>query len=642
MGGRDGETSRPGSDELRLVTDSELRITAADDAAVRLLGYARDELLRMTIRDLRDPATLGDFDVRVRAQREHHEARFETRYRRRDGTTFPVEVEVRLSDVGGSTSLVGTVRDLTGRKRAEESLRISEERLRLAVEATSEVVWDWDVVHDRIEQNPRWAELLGYPPELTPRSMAELSRFVHPDDQSLIQRQVSTAISGACDDVLFEHRLRAASGEWRWMLARARIVERDREGHGIRIVGTCADVTVQKRAEEALKDVERRREAFLAVLSHELRNPLSAARNASFVLAHAAPGSAQAQGAHAIIDRQLGQLTRLVEDLLDVSRITSGKIQLQKRRIDLGDLARRSADENRYAFVARGVELRVEVPTEPLWVDCDATRIVQVVGNLLQNAAKFTPRGQVVLAVDVEPPRTARIRVRDTGVGIVPELRPRLFRPFEQADATLSRPYGGLGLGLALVKGLTELHGGTVDVASAGVGAGSEFVVRLPAAEAGPQVCATAWRPARALRVLAIEDDGDAAFVLGELLGFLGHRADIAHDGPEGLERMRRAPPDLVLCDIGLPGMSGYEVAREVRADPLLRETTLVALTGYASPADIQRAAEAGFDRHLAKPIAPDDLARALDEVAQAAPSRDASVHPSGSSPAGDATAPAG
>ena len=524
----------------------------------------------------------------------------------------------------GEPSSEATVRDFAERRRTEEALRVSEERLRLALEATSEVVWDWNIPADRIYESPRWAQMLGYPAEQAPTCWAQLRPFFHPDDLPVIEREMSQAVAGATDTVAFEHRVRAASGAWVWLLARARVVERDARGVGVRMVGVCADISVHKRAEEALREVARRKERFLAVLSHELRNPLAAARNSLFVLDRAPPAGPQARSSRAILDRQLTQLTQLVEDLLDVSRITSGKIQLHASGLDLVELARRSVEDQRHLFAARGIELRVDLPPGPLWAHCDATRIAQVLGNLLQNAAKFTIRGHVLLAIDVEPPGTARLRVRDTGVGIDASLRERLFRPFEQADSTLDRSQGGLGLGLALVKGLVELHGGTVEARSEGPGSGAEFVVFLPlqAERGAPEPAPSAPQPTPSLRIVAVEDDEDAAIVLGEMLELLGHRAEVARNGPDALELVRRLRPDLVLCDIGLPGMSGYDVARALRADPELRYIPLVALSGYASPADVQRAAEAGFDRHLAKPIPPEELSRILSGVARDAGAR--------------------
>jgi signal transduction histidine kinase/CheY-like chemotaxis protein len=410
-------------------------------------------------------------------------------------------------------------------------------------------------------------------------------------------------------------------GQTRYVLGNAAPLL-DEKGNPRGAVGAFVDITERKMAEEALRDAARRREEFLAVLSHELRNPLAAVRNSLFILEQAAPGGEQARGALGVIDRQVSHLTRLVEDLLDVSRISRGKVQLQRARLDLADLVIRSAEDNRSVFVASGVQLVIDVPQEPLWVDGDSTRLTQVIGNLLRNAAKFTTHGgEVLLAVDVEVPgRMARIRVRDSGVGIEPALRERLFRPFEQAPSTIDRSHGGLGLGLALVKGLVELHAGTVEALSDGLGKGAEFVVRLPLELAPIAVNRALASPevGPPLRVLVIEDNEDTASTLREVLRFMGHEAEVAHSGPQGLEMVRSSRPEAVLCDIGLPGMDGYDVACAIRADRSLPQPTLIALTGYALPDDMRRAREAGFERHLTKPLAPDELSRVLASVARA------------------------
>ncbi|HEY6104465.1 MAG TPA: ATP-binding protein, partial [Anaeromyxobacteraceae bacterium] len=358
----------------------------------------------------------------------------------------------------------------------------------------------------------------------------------------------------------------------------------------------------RERAEQALREADRRKDEFLAVLSHELRNPLAPIRSSLHVLDHAAADSEAAQRARQIIARQVGHLARLVDDLLDVTRISRGKLQVDRRPLDLRALSQRTAEDHRGLFAARGVALEVALPDDPLWIEGDATRLAQVIGNLLQNSAKFTSSGDSVrLSLDVAD-GFAVLRVRDTGIGIEPAMIPRLFQAFSQADSSLDRRRGGLGLGLALVKGLVETHGGTVDVSSPGKGAGSEFVLRLPlaAAPATPEVAPVAPPPPR--RVLVIEDDVDGAESLQLALKVEGHEVFVAHDGPTGLERARELRPEVVLCDIGLPGMDGYMVARALRRERGLRDTFLVALTGYALPEDLRRAADAGFDVHLTKP----------------------------------------
>ncbi|MFY3744787.1 ATP-binding protein [Anaeromyxobacter sp. Red801] len=355
---------------------------------------------------------------------------------------------------------------------------------------------------------------------------------------------------------------------------------------------------------EALSQADRRKNEFLAVLSHELRNPLAPVLNALTVLDRGDPAGEQGRNARQVIARQVAHLARLVDDLLDVARITQGKIQLRRTHLELGTAVRQAAEDLGPLLEARGLRLALEVPERELWVHADAARIAQVVGNLVQNAAKFTDGGgTVTVAVDATPEGRARVRVRDDGIGMPPEVLQRLFQPFVQAEGTLARTRGGLGLGLALVKGLVELHGGTVDAASAGAGRGATFTLELPLDGVPVRVTEAATpRPAAPRRVLVVEDNRDSAETLRDLLELAGHHADIALDARQALERCRTARPDAIVCDLGLPDMDGYELARTLRADPELASVLLVALSGYALPDDLARSAQAGFDAHLAKP----------------------------------------
>ena len=361
-------------------------------------------------------------------------------------------------------------------------------------------------------------------------------------------------------------------------------------------------VEERERAEKALREADQRKDAFLAVLSHELRNPLAPIRSSLHVLERVPAGGAAATAAHEIIARQVGHLARLVDDLLDVTRIANGKLQVERRPLDLRDLAQRTAEDHRDLFGGREIALEVALPDEPLWIQGDATRLAQAIGNLLQNAAKFTSSGDSVRLSLEGTDGSAVLRVRDTGVGIDPAMIPRLFQPFEQADTTLNRRLGGLGLGLALVKGLVETHGGTIEASSAGKGKGTEFVVRLPLAAAPVGLAVAPAAAPRPRRILVIEDNLDAAESLQLALELQGHEVFLAHDGPEGIVRAREILPEVVLCDIGLPDMDGYAVAKALRGEPELRDTLLVALTGYALPEDVRRATDAGFDAHLTKP----------------------------------------
>jgi PAS domain S-box-containing protein len=383
------------------------------------------------------------------------------------------------------------------------------------------------------------------------------------------------------------------------------------------------DVTARKRAEAALRDEVLRRDDFLATLSHELRNPLAPIRTGLAILDRVEPGSEPAVHARAAMGRQVDHLVAIVDDLLDVTRIARGKVRLQRGVVDLAEIVRHTAQDYRPSFEAHEVALTYGVPKDPVVVNADATRMTQVLSNLLGNALKFTRRGghvEVLLRAEGEQ---AVLAVRDDGLGIAPAVRARLFEPFMQAPQSLERPGGGLGLGLAMVKGLVLLHGGTVDASSGGLGKGAEFTIRLPRvveakeprdARSLPFVPppSSGELPALARRVLVIEDSFDAGDILRDLLVSEGHEVQVAHDGPSGIRLAREFHPDVVLCDIGLPGMNGYQIARAMLADPDLRESRLVALSGYARPEDQRRARDAGFHDHVAKPISMTALHKAL------------------------------
>ena len=376
-----------------------------------------------------------------------------------------------------------------------------------------------------------------------------------------------------------------------------------------------------REAAEALAEADRNKNHFLAMLSHELRNPLAPITNSLYVLDHAVPGGEQAHRAQAVIGRQVGQLARLVDDLLDVTRIARNKIPLQRQRVELNELVRRTMDDHRPQFESNQVHLELAPTSQPVFVNGDSNRLAQMVGNLLQNSAKFTgPGGRTRVSVSTDSEaKQAVVRVTDTGVGMDQEMLARLFQPFAQADATLDRGKGGLGLGLALVKGLAELHGGTITAHSPGLGQGAEFVVRLPLAleevAADEPARSRTLAAGRRRRVLIIEDNIDAADSLREALEFSEHEVEVAYNGPAGIAKARKYMPEIVFCDIGLPGMDGFDVARAFRADDVLKGAYLVALSGYALPEDVQRATEAGFDQHLAKPPNLESLEQTIARV---------------------------
>lgn len=368
------------------------------------------------------------------------------------------------------------------------------------------------------------------------------------------------------------------------------------------------------RKAEALREASERKDEFLAVLGHELRNPLAPLRNALQVLGLRGGDAATVEWARAMMDRQVQHLTHLVNDLLDIARISRGKITLQRERLDLVRLVGEVVSDQQGSITEAGLTLSLELPSLPIWVEGDPVRLAQVIGNLVQNATKFTDRGgQVTVQVTREDDRHALVLVRDSGIGIEPELLPRVFELYEQGH--LSPDRGGLGLGLALAKGLIELHGGAIQAVSEGPGRGSEFTVRLPQST-GATAPLKAAPPAHLggvpLTVVVIEDDRDSGESMRLLLEILGHQVTLASSGIAGVEAVRRLIPALVLCDLGLPGMDGYAVAQALRSDPATASIRLVAVSGYAQEEDRQRCREAGFDLHLGKPVDFAELERVL------------------------------
>jgi PAS domain S-box-containing protein len=394
---------------------------------------------------------------------------------------------------------------------------------------------------------------------------------------------------------------------------------RDEAGSVRGVVLIFRDVTERRRSEEELQrraerlaEADRRKDQFLAMLGHELRNPLAPIRNAVEVLLQAGD-QATVAWARDLIDRQTAHLTRLVDELLDASRIVRGKIRLQRQRIDLAEVVRASAEDHRPELEGAGLTLEAQVPAGPVGVHGDGVRLAQVVGNLLNNSRKFTDRGGRVTVRLREEDGQAVVSVRDTGIGIDSTVLPGLFQVFSQAQTSLERTQGGLGLGLALVKGLVELHGGSVSAASEGPGRGTEICFRVPLDHGAeePAVTSAEGRQAgpspqpevRSCKVLIVEDNHDAADTLRILLELAGHEVAVAYSGPEGVTRARQYRPEAVLCDLGLPGMSGFEVARALRRDPATAAVRLIAVSGYGQEEDQRKAREAGFDHALVKPV---------------------------------------
>ncbi len=526
----------------------------------------------------------------------------EMRVRAGDGSERWVECLGRaLADESGNArEMAGIALEITGRKRAEMALRASDEKLRLALDAAQMGTWELDVARSQVALSDRTRTLLGFSPGSAPESLESLFFAVHPEDRERIRSALRAALE---QRALFDEELRPAlAGSARSISCTGRAYPDD-SGRPARVAGTARDITARRRAEEALREADERKSEFLAVLSHELRNPLAPIKNSLALLSRLPAGASAAERALEVVGRQVEHLSRLVDDLLDLTRISRNRIELKPERLDLGEAVRTTLEDHRSLFEAKRIRLEMAPPEHRVFVRADPTRVAQIVGNLLQNSAKFTPAEGEVRVTVAEEGGQAVLRVADSGIGMPAPVLARLFQPFAQPNMSLDRAKGGLGLGLALVKGLAELQGGDVSAFSEGLGKGSELVVRLPL-DAPEPLSEPPEPPAEhgRRRVLLIEDNVDAADSLRDLLAMEGHEVEVAYDGPSGIARARALKPQIVFCDIGLPGMDGYEVAHVLRADQGLKGSYLVALSGYALPEDVESAKSAGFDQHMAKP----------------------------------------
>ena len=400
---------------------------------------------------------------------------------------------------------------------------------------------------------------------------------------------------------------------------------RDAIGEIVGASKIARDITEQKRVASELRETDRRKTEFLALLAHELRNPLGPIRHAVKILRARTPKPEELDWATNIIDRQTEHLTRLVDDLLDVSRITRGTIELRKERVDVTNILKSAVEVSVTQIEKHRHQLSVTPPSEPLHVEGDATRLMQVITNLLDNAAKYTdPGGRIWLSAEREGD-DAVIRVRDTGIGIAREVLPHIFEMFTQAGASLERAHGGLGVGLALVDRLVRLHGGSITAASAGEGAGSEFTICLPVAEKsrtspGAGTPAPASARAARCRILVVDDNVDSVDSLAVLLGIMGHKVESANDGQEGLRIAATFHPQVAILDIGLPRMNGYDLAQRLRREPWAKDLVLVALTGWGLEEHRERSAQSEFDHHLTKPVNVEALQMILAAVATSEP----------------------
>ncbi|HWA99539.1 MAG TPA: ATP-binding protein, partial [Pirellulales bacterium] len=503
--------------------------------------------------------------------------------------------------------------DITERKR--ETMR-----WRTMAEALPNLLWT-DLPNGQCDWlSVQWGKYTGIP-EHELLGLNWLERVVHPDDR---QRTLDCWNAACADTGLYdvEYRIRRYDGQYRWFKTRG-VPLRDDQGRIIYWFGTCTDIEDVKQLEAALREADRRKNEFLATLAHELRNPLAPIRHGLQIM-HLSQGTPELiEQTRAMMQRQLDQMVHLVDDLLDVSRVSRGIIELRKERVELARVLQHAIETSQPAIDQAAHELTVSLPQQPIFVEADTTRLAQVFANLLNNAAKYTERGgQLRLEVRHDDGH-AVVTVKDNGMGIPPAMLPKVFQMFTQVNQNLNRSQGGLGIGLSIVKRLVEMHQGTIEAHSEGIGMGSDFVVRLPvlAPPAAPRRAepASSNGSASRCRILVVDDNRDSASSLAMMLRLMGNTTQAAHDGLEALAMIPEFKPDVVLLDIGMPHLNGYETAQRIREQPWGKDLVLVALTGWGQDEDRRKSQAAGFDGHLTKPIEIATLQKLLASLLAAA-----------------------
>lgn len=506
---------------------------------------------------------------------------------------------------GRITGAVVAQMDITDRVLSESALRESEAMFRTMANAMPQLVWSTLPSGRHDYHNQQWFDYTGISPSYPDRNA--WNELVHTEDRAKVLQHWRHC-KEAGEPYEIEYRLRHCSGQYRWSLARALPV-RDSQGAIVRWMGTCTDVHEQKLAQELLRESARRKDEFLAMLAHELRNPLAPIITAADLLSMGEPDDKRVRQLSEVIARQSGHMTRLIDDLLDVSRVTRGLVTLNRQPLDIDSVLTEAIEQVRPLLEAKAHALQVQRTSQPVRVAADKMRLVQVLANLLNNAIKYTPdAGRIELCLEADDSQVI-LTVRDNGMGMSGELVECAFELFAQGQRSADRSQGGLGIGLALVKSLVQLHGGTVAAHSEGTGRGSEFRIflpRLPDEE-------TPHRPAddqpegdaasAALRIMVVDDNADAADLIGMLLEVLGHQVTVQYTPAKALESAARLMPQICLLDIGLPDMDGYELARQLRRIPGMDSAILAAVTGYGQPQDRKAAFGAGFNFHFAKPV---------------------------------------
>ncbi|MGH8496206.1 MAG: PAS domain S-box protein [Gammaproteobacteria bacterium] len=605
-----------------ITIDHRGRIVDFNPAAERTFGYRRDDAVGLEMCELIVPPSRRDAHrqgmARYLATGESRilNRRVQMTAMRADGTEFPAELSITPITLDGPAMFTGYLRDITEQKRAERALQDSEAHFRTMADNAPAMLWVADAAGQCVYVSQQWCEYTG--------NAAEQGHGfgwadnVHPDDR---QAARATALEAKKRRLPFsaDYRMRTRNGDYRWVVD-AGLPRFDAQGEFQGYIGCVIDVHDRKNYEHALKEADRRKDEFLATLAHELRNPLAPLRNAVQLFRLKGPPEPELQWARDVIDRQVEHLARLIDDLLDVSRITHDNLELRRERVALAEVVQGAVEMSRPLIEQRGHQLTVELPPEPVYVHADLIRMAQVFMNLLSNAAKYMERGGHIRLTAEREGDEIVIRVQDTGVGIAPEALSRVFDLFYQADSSLERSQSGLGIGLSLARRLIELHGGSITARSDGIGRGSEFVLRLAVAAGraedaqGESAVYGYTGASMARRILVVDDNRDSADSLAALLRLAGNEVHTAYDSLEALQCAEQFRPDVALLDIGMPKLNGCEAARRLRLQPWGQNMLLIAVTGWGQEEDRRRTSAAGFNAHLVKPVDHATLMRLLEE----------------------------
>jgi PAS domain S-box-containing protein len=602
-------------------------------AAERLFGYSAEEAIGKNISLLIPEDRLAEevniiSNLKAGRRIEH----FETERVRKDGQLVPVSLTISpiRDDDGNVTGASKIARDITARKLADAE----RQKLVTLIESSTDFIGICDLEGIPFFINRAGLDLVGLDNVHEARN-APVREFFFPEDQDMIINQFFPAVFRDGHGEVEVRFRNFKTGEARWMAYK--VIALKNESDQTVAFGTVSqDVTERRQLEHDLRrlandlsEADRKKNEFLALLAHELRNPLAPIRNAVGILKSNADRDV-IDSASQMLDRQVGQMTRLVDDLLDMSRITQGKIELRRERVELAPIVNQAVEAVRPFYRSMQQELIVSVPLEPICLNADAARLAQVIGNLLSNASKFTDPGGKIWLTAEQSDGHAVLSVKDTGIGIAPQNIPRLFELFTQVDTSLERSQGGLGIGLTLAKTLVEMTGGKIDVYSEGLGRGSEFVVRLPLETETTEIENTTNEAStprqKAHRVLVVDDNADGAESMSLLLQLEGHESFVAHDAYEAIETAEKHRPEAIILDIGLPGMSGYEACRAIREKPWGRNLVLIAVTGWGQEEDRNRSKEAGFNAHIVKPVDHDALLKLLSQLLESANGRESNA----------------